>query len=51
METFINNMNNLLDEHVLLKKISIYKLKLKTKPWITAALQKLISMKNKYCFV
>ena len=29
-----------------LKKISKYKLKFNTKPWITAALQKLISIKN-----
>ena len=29
-----------------LKKISKYKLKFKTKPWITATLQKSISIKN-----
>ena len=46
MENFVNNMNDLLDKHVPLKKISKYKLKFKTKPWTTAALQKSISIKN-----
>ena len=31
-----------------LKKISKYKLKFKTKPWTTAALQKSISIKNAF---
>ena len=39
-------MNDLLDKHAPFKKISKYKLKFKTKPWITAALQKPISIKN-----
>ena len=30
-----------------LKKISKYKLKFKTKPWITSGIQKSISIKNK----
>ena len=46
MENFVNNMNDLLDKHVPFKKISKYKLKFKTKPWITPALQKSISIKN-----
>ena len=46
MENFVNNMNDLLDRHAPFKKISKYKLKFKTKPWITAALQKSISIKN-----
>ena len=43
---FGNNMNNLLDKHAPFKKISKHKLKFKTKPWLTAALQKSISIKN-----
>ena len=43
---FVNNINNLLDKHGLFKKISKHKLKFKTKPWITAALQKSVSIKN-----
>ena len=46
MENFVNNMNDLLDKHAPFKKISKYKLKFKTKPWITTALQKSISVKN-----
>ena len=40
MENVVNNLNNLLDQHAKFKKISKYKLKFKTKLWITAALQK-----------
>ena len=43
---FVNNMNDLLEKHAPFIKISKYKLKFKTKPWITAALQKSISIKN-----
>ena len=46
IENFVNNMNDLLDKCAPFKKISKYKLKLKTKPWITPALQKSISIKN-----
>ena len=46
LENFANNMNDLLDKHAPFKKISKFKLKFKTKPWITAALQKSISIKN-----
>ena len=40
-------MNNILDEYTPFEKITKYKLKFKTKPWITTALQKPISIKNK----
>ena len=46
MGNFVNNINYLLDKHAPFKKVSKYKLKLKTKPWITAALQKSISINN-----
>ena len=39
-------MDSILDTHTLLKKVNKYKLKFKTKPWITPALQKSISIKN-----
>ena len=37
----------LLDTYALLKRINKYKLKFKSKPWITLGLQKSISVKNK----
>ena len=37
----------LLDTYAPLKKINKYKLKFKSKPWITLGLQKSISVKNK----
>ena len=43
---FVSNMNDLLDKHAPFKKISKYKLKFKTKPWLTPALQKSVSIKN-----
>ena len=46
MENFVNNMIELLHKHTPFKKISKYTLKFKTKPWITAALQKSVSIKN-----
>ena len=39
------NMNELCDKHAPYRKLSRYKLKLKTKPWITPAMQKLILIK------
>ena len=42
-----NLWNNLPDCYGPFKKISKYKLKFKTKPWITSGLQKAISIKNK----
>ena len=35
IESFLNNMNSILDEHAPLKRINKYKLKFKSKPWIT----------------
>ena len=46
MESFLNNINAILDVHAPLKKVNKYKLKFKTKPWITPALQKSILNKN-----
>ena len=40
-------MNRILDKYAPLKKLSKHKLKFKTKPWITTALQQSISIKNK----
>ena len=39
-------MNGLLDKHAPFKKESKYQLKLKTKPWITAAIHESILVKN-----
>ena len=44
---FLNAMNSLLNKDAPFKKISKYKLKFKTKPWITFGIQKSISVKNK----
>ena len=46
MDIFLNKMDFNLDTHAPLKKVNKYKLKFKTKPWITPALQKSISIKN-----
>ena len=46
LDSFLNNKNSILDVHAPLKKVNKYKLKFKTKPWITPALQKSISIKN-----
>ena len=48
MDSFLNNMNFILDAHAPLKKVNKYKLKFKTKPWTTPALQKSISIKNNW---
>ena len=40
-------MSNILDEYAPFKKITKHKRKLRTKPSITPALQKSISIKNK----
>ena len=44
---YLDKMNMLLDTYAPLKKINKYKLKFKSKPWITFSLQKSISVKNK----
>ena len=40
-------MDNILDKHAPIKKINKYEPKFKTTSWITPALQKFISIKNK----
>ena len=44
---FLNAMNSLLNKYALSKKINKYKLKFKTKPWITFGIQKSVYVKNK----
>ena len=44
---YLDAINMLLDTYAPLKRINKYKLKFKSKPWITLGLQKLISVKNK----
>ena len=46
MDIFLNKMDSILNTQAPLKKVNKYKLKFKTKPWITPALQKSISIKN-----
>ena len=46
-KTYLDRINMLLDTYAPLKKINKYKLKFKSKPWITLGLQKSISVKNK----
>ena len=41
-------MSKIRDKHAPLKKPTKYELKLKTKPWITTALRKSISIKSKF---
>ena len=44
---FLNAMNSLLNKYAPFKKISKYKLKFTTKPWITYGKQNSISVKKK----
>ena len=46
INSFLDKMNSILDEHAPLKQVNKYKLKFKSKPWITPAIQKSISVKN-----
>ena len=46
INSFLDKMNSILDEHAPLKRVNKYKLKFKSKPWITPAIQKSISVKN-----
>ena len=39
-------MNSILDEHAPLKLINKYKLKFKSKPWITPSIETSITVKN-----
>ena len=46
IESVLDNINSILDEHAPLKRINKYKLKFKCKPSITLAIQKSITVKN-----
>ena len=46
-QMYLDKINKLLDTCAPYKRINKYKLKLKSKPWITLGLQKPISVKNK----
>ena len=46
LDNFLLNMNGLLCKHAPFKKVSKYQLKLKTKPWITAAIHKTILVES-----
>ena len=52
-QNFLGSMSKILGKHSPLKKLTEYKLKFKTKPWITSVLQKSISLKNKIfkCYI
>ena len=45
-QTFYSNLEQIVDKHVPLKKVSKKELKLKNKPWITKAIRKSIQIKN-----
>ena len=45
---FLDKIDMLLDTYALLKRVKKYKLKFKSKLWITLGLQKSIFMKNKF---
>ena len=46
INSFLDNMNSILDEYAPSKRVNRYKLKFKIKPWITPAIQKSIIVKN-----
>ena len=46
IESFLNNMNSILDKHAPLKRINKYNLKFRSKPWKTPTIQKSITVKN-----
>ena len=46
-QTYLEKINILLETYAPLKRIDKYKLRFKSKPWITLGLQKSISVKNK----
>ena len=46
-QTYLKKIHILLDTYAPLKRINKYKLRFKSKPWITLVLQKSISVKNK----
>ena len=44
---YLDKINMLIDTYAPLKRINKYKIKFKSKPWITVGLQKSITVKNK----
>ena len=48
INSFLDNMNSILDEHASLKRVNKYNLKFKSKPWLTPAIQKSIRIKIIY---
>ena len=46
MDSYLDHMNAVLDNHASYKQVNKYKLMFKIKPWITPALQKPITVKN-----
>ena len=48
MDSYLDDINAILDIHALYKKISKYKLRFKLKPWITLEFHKSISVKNSF---
>ena len=46
INSFLDNMNLILDGHAPLKRANKYNLKFKRKPWIIPAIQTSISVKN-----
>ena len=47
---YLDKINMLLDTYAPLKRINKYKLKFKSKPWITSGLQKSISVKKQITY-
>ena len=50
IDIFLNNINTFLDNYGSFKSVNRYKLKFKSKPWITPGLKKsvLVQKKNSY---
>ena len=46
INSFLDKMNSILDEHAPIERVNKYKLKFKSKSWITPANQKSIIVKN-----
>ena len=46
IESFLYNVNSILDSNAPFKRVNKYKVRLQAKPWINPALQKSISVKN-----
>ena len=40
INSFLDNMKSILDEHAPLKRVNKYKLNFNSKPWITPAIKK-----------